>query len=151
MTKSRSLTNLLSTAVVTVISILAAIVFGKYAISVLYCLIFTLTLSRPWFVKISDMFVASMILDIYNQHIPGFLFIQCLILYIMTMRFRSILLNSRISFCVVCFFAILVIPESASFLAAFLFGSGGDLFAHIQIMLVATAIFTGTHLTLKCN
>ena len=142
MTNSKIFKNILSMSVVTIFSVIVAIIFGKYSVSLLYLLIFAITLSRPWMIKISDMFISSIILDIYTQGIVGLLFVQCLALYVITMRFRSILLNCRISFGVFCFFLILLIPESISFFSMYFFGSGSNFFPHLKRILIASFFFS---------
>lgn len=123
------------------ISLFLSIIFGKYALSLYYCLIIILTLSKPLLVEIYDIFAVSIVFDIYNNCFIGTTFMQCLLLYIFIIRLRSLFLNLRIFHGICCFCIVLIIPEFCCYFFTLVSGNNFDLLYHLKIIIVSTCFF----------
>lgn len=123
-------------------AICCSVIFGKYAIALLYCFIVIFTLSKPWLVRIYDLFIASVVFDIYSGNLVGVSFLQCLALYVIIVRFRSILLNTRVSYGIFCFGFILFVPELICAFFASISGGSFVLLNHLKIIAAATVLFS---------
>lgn len=123
-------------------AICCAIAFGQYAMSIFYCFIVIFTLSKPWVIRIYDLFATSMILDIYNGNFVGISFFQCLFLYALILRFRSILLNTRISYGIFYFGLALIVPELVGVFITLIARGSFVLLNHVKIIVIATVLFS---------
>lgn len=126
------LRRFLNILLITLLFIFLSFVSSEFAIAFFYCFIFIITLSKPWILEIVTIFSVSIFCDIYNSQFIGISFIQFIILYMLVLRFKSVLLNSRIIFGVYCFSLLIIIPEFFLFLISLIFRNTFNIYDHIM-------------------
>lgn len=126
------LRRFLNILLITLLFIFLSFISSEFAIAFFYCFIFIITLSKPWILEIVTIFSVSIFCDIYNSQFIGISFIQFIILYMLVLRFKSVLLNSRIIFGVYCFSLLIIIPEFFLFLISLIFRNTFNIYDHIM-------------------
>ncbi len=125
---------------ITLLFIFLSFISAEFAIASFYCFIFIITLSKPWALEIVTIFVVSIFCDIYNSQIIGISFIQFIILYMMVLRFKSVLLNSRIIFGVYYFSLLIIVPEFFLFLISLTFRNSFNVYDHIMRWVMSVSL-----------
>ena len=115
-----------------------SLISSDFTISAFCCFIFLFTLSKPYLINISTIFVISTFIDIYNTQFIGISFFQFLFIYLAIIQFRILLLNSRIIFGIY-FFCLLMIASEVMcfFITAVLLRKSFDLSMHFEHIAVA--------------
>lgn len=92
-----------------------AVISPDTAFSLFSCYIFVSTLSKPHLLSVTLIFVVSFFLDAYSSQLIGLSFYQFFLVYMCALRFRIILLNSRIIFGIYFFFLVSLLQEFVCF------------------------------------
>lgn len=119
--------------------ILFSFISSELAFSAFCCFIFIFTLSKPYLVNFSTIFIVSAFMDIYNEQFIGLSSCQFLFMYLCILQFRILLLNSRIIFGIYFFFLILLAMEVFYFLLMtfVLFHYSFDFINHLERISIA--------------
>lgn len=125
---------------ITLSFIFLSFISSEFAISFFYCFIFVATLSKPWIMEIITIFSVSIFCDIYNSQFIGVSFIQFVTPYMLILRFKSVLLNSRIFFGIYCFCLLIIISESILFLISFVSKNTFNIYDHAMRCFVSVLL-----------
>lgn len=118
--------------------ILLTFISEEFAFSAFCCFLFLFTLSKPYLISFTTIFVVSTFMDIYSGQFIGLSFCQFIFIYLCILQFRILLLNSRIIFGIYFVFLLLLATEFLGFLITFVLSHKSfDLILHFEHTAVA--------------
>lgn len=124
---------------ISVFFILLTLISSELAFSVFSCFLFLFTLSKPYLISFTTIFIISTFMDIYSGQLIGLSFCQFAFIYLCVLQFRILLLNSRIIFGIYFFFLSLLAMEFLGFLiTTCLSRNSFNLMFHLQHISIAT-------------
>lgn len=124
---------------ISIFFMLLTLISNEFAFSAFCCFLFLFTLSKPYLISFTTIFIISTFMDIYSGQPIGFSFCQFVFIYLFVFQFRILLLNSRIIFGIYFFFLSLLAMEFLGFLITFgLSHNTFDFMTHFQHTSIAT-------------
>lgn len=139
-TSSISLSRLWSTLCISLIFYILLLISPEITFSLFSCSIFLFVLSKPRLFNIVSIFLVSVFMDIYSAQLIGLSCCQFLFIYFCVLKFRILLLNSRIIFGIYFFFLLLVASEIVCFIMTTII-SGHPFDVNWHIDRVCTSVF----------
>ena len=115
------------------------LISDEFAFSAFCCFLFLFTLSKPYLINFTTIFIISTFMDIYSRQLIGLSFCQFVFIYLFVLQFRIFLLNSRIIFGIYFFFLSLLVMEFLGFfITTCLSRNPFNLMSHFQHISIAT-------------
>ena len=132
-TSFMSLSRLWGSLCVSLIFCMFCLIFLDIVFPLFSCAIFLFVLSKPRLFNIVSIFLVSVFMDIYNGQLIGLSFCQFFFLYFCVLRFRILILNSRIIFGIYFFFLLVSASEGVGFvITKIILGHHFDIDWHIE-------------------